>query len=231
MLSLKTNSTLPAYVHNIALAKLATYPSFPNFELEEGYQAGVSSLNDVLNPGTTPFDTPKYDDVREYYELLANGSTSSEILNLLLEKGLINGKEKEALDELDNVIQNRESLDEFDSNINEYIFSIENNSALTKDEKLLCISCANISIASKNFWVNAANDIKSPWNFLFPEDSGVASRGIWKWLKKVLITVACDVVGGAIGFGLGSIASPAAGVAAMAMVGAGASAAATKFQE
>lgn len=132
---------------------------------------------------------------------------------------------------LNSIILEREDLERFDDEINEYIKNIQNNSSLSKETEILCIAGANIAISSKNYWLNAFNDKENPWHFIFDKNKDVLSElRLGKWLKKVLLTVASDVVGGAIGGVLGLIFSPAAAIAGISVVGGGASAAATKFQ-
>lgn len=84
MLDLSNNYTLPAYVHNVTLDRITKLASFPKFSLKEGYEEGVKALNSVLNPGTTPFDVPKYEEVKPYYEKFEKDANSTEALGLIL---------------------------------------------------------------------------------------------------------------------------------------------------
>jgi hypothetical protein len=230
MLDLSNNYTLPAYVHNITLDRIIRLPSFPEFSLEEGYNVGVEALNSVLNPGTNPFVVPKYEEVKPYYERIEKNANSSEIIEFLFKEKKINEETRHKLDKLNSIILDREDIENYDANINDYIKTIQNNPKLSLETVMICIAGANIAISSKNYWVNAYRDKNSPWNFIFVEEN-ISDKRLWNWLKKVLITVACDVVGGALGGAIGLLASPAGAVAGISVVGGGASAAATKFQE
>ncbi len=231
MLDLSNNYTLPAYVHNVTLDRITKLASFPKFSLKEGYEEGVKALNSVLNPGTTPFDVPKYEEVKPYYEKFEKDANSTEVIEILYRDKKINDETRNELHKLNSLILEREDIEGFDEEINEYIKNIQNNSKLSKETEILCIAGANIAISSKNYWLNAFNDKENPWHFIFDESNVQSRLRLPKWLKKVLITVACDVVGGAVGGALGLILSPAGAVAGITVVGGGASAAATKFQE
>jgi len=231
MLDLSNNYLLPAYVHNVTLQEIALLPSFPNFSLEEVYNKGVCALNSVLNPETEPFNVPDYIEVKPYYEMFERTADSSAIISVLFNEAKINEETKRELEKLNSIILNPENFDNFDMLINEYIDGIKSDEWQAIETEIICISAANTAIASKNFWVDAYHNQGSRWHFIFREDSNAQSKFRWpRWLTKVLITVACDVVGVALGAALGMIFSPAVALAGAAVVGGGASAAATAFQ-
>jgi|SRR5690625_337446 len=235
MLDLNKNYTLPAFVHNLVLERIGNLPVFPDFTLEDAYQIGVDALNDTLNPGTEPFPAPVFNDVEPFYINISEGSTLSEIIVDLANQQLIDSTTELELKSLESIISSSESFDYFDEKINLYINEINNNEELSITGRIICLSSANIAIASKNFWLNAHNDSSSPWHqivqdddFLQTEQQSKTTKKKRGWFVKVLLVVACDVGGGAIGGALGSILGPAGAVAGATMVGGGASAAATK---
>ena len=183
MLDLSNNYTLPAYVHNVTLDRITKLASFPKFSLKEGYEEGVKALNSVLNPGTTPFDVPKYEEVKPYYEKFEKDANSTEVIEILYRDKKINDETRNELHKLNSLILEREDIEGFDEEINEYIKNIQNNSKLSKETEILCIAGANIAISSKNYWLNAFNDKENPWHFIFDESNVQSRLRLPKWLK------------------------------------------------
>jgi hypothetical protein len=228
MINLTSPNVLPAVIHNLTLKHIGQLASFPGFTLEEAYNSGVSALNDTLNPGTTPFPSPNYSTaIAPYYTAMAAGVLAGEIIVMLDTEYHLSAALKQQLLNLNNLVNARTDFDNFDSDINSYIAAVESSTALTADEKSLCVGAANISIASKNFWVNAHEDVNDPWHPVVQDDPAPMSLAKG-WFKKVCLVVACDLVGGALGALAGSLLGPAGAVAGASVVAGGASGAATK---
>lgn len=232
MLNLQSPYLLPAFVHNTALDRTAKLADFPDFTNEETYNVGVETLNDTLNPGTTPFETPKYSDIEPYYENISNGATLTDIINQLVSNGLLTDPLLSLLNELNDIITNSTSPDELDSRVSAFVDRTQADPDLDDYSKMAACSCGNIAIASKNYWVNAHNDKENPWYPFMQDSDAVAGKKLAKklgWFTKVLIVVGCDLGGGAVGAAAGSLLGPAGAVAGATVCGNGASTAAVKF--
>lgn len=232
MLKLSSCYVAPAVIHNLTLDKISKLKSFPDFGLEEAYQTGVDTLNEILNPGTEPFEAIPYTNVEPYYSALGNGASSEEFIQMLNDAGLLTPEVKSKLEELNSIIKDRETPEGFDEQINQFIEEIEGGS-FNDVEKMMFISAGNVSIASKNYWLAASENESSPWYPALQEDNLTANQSersalrLPKWLK-VIFVAAIDCVGVVAGALLGGLFDPSLAPQGATVVGAGSSAAGVK---
>lgn len=230
MLKLTSCYVAPAIIHNLTVDEISRLQSFPNFSLEEAYQIGVDLLNKILNPDTEPFETVPYSSLEPYYSNIEKGMSSEDFIQQADDAGLVSEEVKGILEELNSIIKDRESIEGFDEQINQFIVSIEENTSLNDVEKMMFISAGNVSIASKNYWIAASEDENNSWYPALQDDENNANLALRlpKWLKAVFV-VCIDAVGVVVGALIGNqieptpIPGPGATV-----VGGGASAASTK---
>lgn len=225
MLKLTRDYSIAGDVHNLILDKVSQLPSFPNFSLEEVYYLGVKISQEHLNLKKS-IDLPKYEVVKPFYEQIQKNVEALQIINMLDKHIQMDIKFKEEVERLNSIIINAEDIEKLEPNITEYIKSIEENSNLSNENEMICISAGYIAIASKNYWVDAINNKDNPWNGSFGGE--IEEKKNPKRWKSVARTVAYDVAGGIIGGALGSVLSPVGTIAGISVVGAGASAAANK---
>lgn len=231
MLNLNFCHIAPAIIHNLSVDKISLLPNFPDYSLETSYNLGWELLNNIINPGTTQFSGIPYSSVQGYLSEIENGMISEDLIIMMDNAGLLSSYMLSILQQLNGTIKNRENLDGFDDDLNSFIENIISDTNLTYLEKLVFISAGNVSIAGKNYWLNASNDPNNPWYPALQDemtnDPLPNTIKMPKWLKVVCI-VGIDAVGVVLGGLLGSAFDPPITGQGATVIGGGASAASTK---